>query len=338
MTPPFPQETEPNRAIWVDAIKGLAIILVVFGHTWRSCEVAGVFNTAPDGLFSAVDMRIYAFHMPLFFMASGFFVLASLRRSQPFAFFLSRVQRLIWPLFLWTYIFIASKLAAGTLANDPLQIEARMVLPIPAQWQFWFLWALFVMHMGLLMLRPALMSERIERVTLWGLLLVNLVILTQNLPFSVYYWTNSALRFFPFLLLGMLMGSYGQLRPHGRRAGVLALGTAAALIALVPLFPNALLLSTVLSGAICVALVVGLSWLALALPGLGRLLAWFGGASMIIFLSHTLFAAPMRMVLLKVGITSLPLHVVLGTAAGLFAPFILKALIARTGRPALFGI
>lgn len=324
--------------MWVDAIKGLAIILVVFGHTWRSCELAGVFKDAPQGLFSAVDTRIYAFHMPLFFMASGFFVLESLRRSTGSAFILSRLKRLIWPLFLWSYIFIASKLAVGSLANDPLHLDARMFVPIPAQWQFWFLWSLFVMHMGLLLLRPALLSERFERMTLWGLLLVNFAILTQTLPFSVYFWTNNAPHFMPFLLLGMLMTSYGMLRASTALPGLLALGAAILLIAAVPSIPTIALSKALLSGAICLAIVVALSWLIPALPKLGSVLGWFGGASMIIFLSHTLFAAPMRMILLKADILSLPVHIGLGTIAGMLGPFGLLWLIKRSGRSALFGI
>ena len=116
------------------------------------------------------------------------------------------------------------------------------------------------------------------------------------------------------------------------------LAVAMILIAMVPLFPKSNILSAVLSSLICLAILVALSWLAPSLPRLGRCLAWFGGASMIIFLSHTLFAAPVRIVLLKLGVTSLPLHLVLGTLAGLFAPFVLKAMIARTGKPALFGV
>ena len=46
-----------NRFNWVDNVKGLAIILVVLGH------IASPFSTF-----------IYSFHMPLFFIVSGFFL------------------------------------------------------------------------------------------------------------------------------------------------------------------------------------------------------------------------------------------------------------------------
>lgn len=57
----------PARHAWVDATKGVAIILVVIGHAWRGIDAAGLLQTAPAGLFNVIDARIYAFHMPLFF-------------------------------------------------------------------------------------------------------------------------------------------------------------------------------------------------------------------------------------------------------------------------------
>ena len=45
-----------NRLEWLDAVKGLGIILVIIGH----CDIPGV------------NRYIYMFHMPLFFIISGF--------------------------------------------------------------------------------------------------------------------------------------------------------------------------------------------------------------------------------------------------------------------------
>ena len=49
---------DPVRLDWVDAAKGLGIVLVVAGHVWTH----GVIRDA-----------IYAFHMPLFFLLAGYF-------------------------------------------------------------------------------------------------------------------------------------------------------------------------------------------------------------------------------------------------------------------------
>lgn len=50
-----------GRLIWVDAAKGVGILLVVAGHVWTR---------------GPVREAIYAFHMPLFFLLSGYMVQA----------------------------------------------------------------------------------------------------------------------------------------------------------------------------------------------------------------------------------------------------------------------
>ena len=108
-----PSETR-QRLDWVDATKGLAIILVVFGHAWRGIHLRGLVS---EPLFQAVDSRIYAFHMPVFFAVSGLFLTDAVSRMTPRGFVESRFVRMVWPLTLWTYLFLAAKLLAGDLAK-----------------------------------------------------------------------------------------------------------------------------------------------------------------------------------------------------------------------------
>lgn len=50
-------EKKAERLAWLDAAKGIGIVLVVIGHTW---------------LIASVRDPIYAFHMPFFFIAAGY--------------------------------------------------------------------------------------------------------------------------------------------------------------------------------------------------------------------------------------------------------------------------
>lgn len=329
---------EHRPLLWVDAVKGLAIILVVFGHTWRGSAGAGLFDGAPEGLFLAVDTRIYAFHMPLFFMLSGFFLLSSLHRSDGAGFFRSRMIRLVWPMLLWSYVFTLSKIAAGPLANTPVILSWELLQPIPGKWQFWFLWALFVLHMTVLALRPLLLDARTTRITLWALFALGLTIALTGLPKPVHYWTSEAAYALPSLVAGMLMATYGLLRRPPLLVGLAGLVGAVVLIALTPMVPTHPFPYIVLSLAICLSLVTGLCWVAPHLSGLTQALAYFGQASMIIFVSHTLFAAPVRIALIKLGVSDLPTHIVIGTVVGLLAPMALKHLIDRSGKQALFAV
>ena len=100
----------PNRVAWIDAAKGLGIILIVLGHL-ASVE-------AP----SAFYVYIYAFHVPLFFFISG---LTLKPGSKPFGSMLGdKARTLLVPYFCYAllgYAFYLAGYAAASAAG--LSIE-----------------------------------------------------------------------------------------------------------------------------------------------------------------------------------------------------------------------
>ena len=59
-----------NREIWVDNVKVIACILVVLGHFFQSMTQAGVLPE--NDLYQWFNQTIYYFHVPLFFICSGY--------------------------------------------------------------------------------------------------------------------------------------------------------------------------------------------------------------------------------------------------------------------------
>lgn len=98
----------------LDALKGFGIILVVFGHALRGVYEAGLIQNA--AIFHLVDDAIYSFHMPLFFFMSGlvFYPKLSTPLRPGIA---STTLRMIYPIFVWTYLFLLARFAIGSLAN-----------------------------------------------------------------------------------------------------------------------------------------------------------------------------------------------------------------------------
>lgn len=62
----------------------------------------------------------------------------------------------------------------------------------------------------------------------------------------------------------------------------------------------------------------------------GREMNFLSKYTMPIFLMHTLFAAPMRSVLLKVGIENAAVHVVLGIGISFIGPIIAAQIMKKT--------
>ncbi len=72
------------RITWIDSARSAGLLLVVFGHTLYSSSL------------TTLQQLIYSFHMPLFFLLSGF--VCSDRDSTPFSsFFAKKARRLLLP-------------------------------------------------------------------------------------------------------------------------------------------------------------------------------------------------------------------------------------------------
>lgn len=84
---------ETKREYWVDFLKGIAIVLVVLGH----CDLPGYLRDA-----------IYLFHMPLFFMISGYLD-NSHREANLWNVVKKKAPRLLWPYLTYGVIVILWK-------------------------------------------------------------------------------------------------------------------------------------------------------------------------------------------------------------------------------------
>lgn len=86
-----------NRILWVDVAKGLGIILVVLGH-----------GLLPHSLHLLID----GFHMPLFFILSGFTFCVA---SSPLLFIRKKISRILVPYLLWYMLSVVLNVENGPL-------------------------------------------------------------------------------------------------------------------------------------------------------------------------------------------------------------------------------
>lgn len=120
-----------HRRIEFDILKGLLIILVVAGHALPST--------------SFVDRVIYWFHMPCFFMVSGYFMKQS--HNNPFMdrdYLIHQVRRCIVPFFVWCFCLYLIFRPENPLKNLIRVLYAGHNNITIYSFPFWFINALFV--------------------------------------------------------------------------------------------------------------------------------------------------------------------------------------------------
>lgn len=115
----------------LDSVRGIAIILVVFGHC--------IQYSTPDFENSKMFAAIYSFHMPLFFMVSGYVLaMSGLKRPVP-AILYSRAKNLLIPFFTW---HILLGVIRNTYERMSLGAYLAQLVAAPDNGN-WFLLALF---------------------------------------------------------------------------------------------------------------------------------------------------------------------------------------------------
>lgn len=322
------QNAVSQRSGWIDSARGVGIIFVVIGHAWRGLETAGLIDNAP--LYRAVDTAIYSFHMPLFFILSGLLIERIVLASRSADFVVSRVRRLLWPLALWTWIFFLFKALAGNLANKAADFP---IFPLPPREHFWFLWTLFVIQVATLLVKPVLQGSR-HRQRDWVLFwLASVLFCVFRPPLGLLSpWLDSAISFAPFFLLGAAVSDFRK-RQLPVWLGSIALMAFLAVVASSLHAPGSDMVRLLIGSA--AALLLCGAMMSFQAPVFARRpfgwIGWLGTASLAIFVSHTIFSAAARIVLLKIGITELWVHMLVGTLVGLLLPAALYMTAKRLG-------
>lgn len=116
----------------IDALKGVAIFLVVLGHAIQTTTI----NFDHNLLFRL----IYSFHMPLFMFISGWVMTLSRTDMPADKFFTSKSSRLVIPFICW---YLLSFMLLGHFQNISLD-QYLINLVINPDHGLWFLWILFL--------------------------------------------------------------------------------------------------------------------------------------------------------------------------------------------------
>ncbi len=329
-----------DRKDWVDYGKGLGIIFVVYAHLLSSAYHAGL--EIPRHFFGLSDSIVYGFHMPFFFFLSGLFVEGSLKKRGEKGHLWDRIRRIAYPYFVWSILQMSIEMIFPGQTQKRTEISNVLAIAYRPWAQFWFLYALFLMHIVYLILRK---SGRQTAAVLFTIALILFIFPMRTamfalLPFSMH---------FIFFASGILLGKYS---PDVENFNLPLWAVLSLFGVLVGsgyfIFDILIEPARISSGShsfyffyLAVLGIISMAGLSLYLASTGAFafLKTLGRYSLPIYLAHMLAGVGIRTILVNFfGLHNWVLHMVIGLVFALISPIILLKFMSKINLPYLFEL
>ena len=311
-----------TREKWVDDVKVIACILVVLGHFFQSMTKASILPE--NDLYEWFNTTIYYFHVPLFFICSGYLYQKYSKVSSVGSWCKNVTKKTLAlgvPYATFTTATWVLKKVFSSSVNDQIGGLGETLFLHPTA-PYWYLYALFFIFL----VTPTFNSVKAAAVGLVVALAAKGLILTGG-GYGVYA-VSTVLSNEIWFVLGMSICVF-NVQLKGRKVQGMICGLLFMILSVV-------VYKAEISGGVipftmgllaCVAVILMVAGVE---RRFGRGMDILAKYTMPIFLMHTLFAAPMRSVLLKLGIGSSVIHVVLGLGISFLGPIIAAWIMKKT--------
>lgn len=182
-----------------DLLKGLAIIFVIIGHSLSSYS-PGIENS----ISSFVFYLMYSFHMPLFFMISGFLFTKNISNSfkQKWNVVKNKFVRLFIPYLTYSVITMILKVMFSQYAMNDFALTDfyKIFISDNPNGGLWFLYVLFFVSI----ISALVLDEKKIKTYILFVLSFGLIFLSNYMPESIYFIAR-ILRYLPYFLFGIII-------------------------------------------------------------------------------------------------------------------------------------
>ena len=311
-----------TREKWVDGVKVIACILVVLGHFFQSMTKA---NILPENdLYEWFNTTIYYFHVPLFFICSGYLYQKYSKVNSVGSWYRNVAKKVLAlgvPYATFTTATWVLKKVFSSSVNDQIGGLGETLFFHPTA-PYWYLYALFFIFL----VTPTFNSVKAAAVGLVVALAGKGLILTGG-GYSIYA-VSTVLSNEIWFVLGMSICAF-NVQLKGRKVQGMICGVLFIILSIMVYTAeiSSSAVSFIMGLLACVAVIMMVAGFE---EKLGRGMEFIAKYTMPIFLMHTLFAAPMRSVLLKLGITNAVAHIVLGVGISFAGPIIVAWIMKKT--------
>ncbi|RGB90564.1 acyltransferase family protein [Faecalibacterium prausnitzii] len=311
-----------TREKWVDDVKVIACILVVLGHFFQSMTKANILPASD--LYKWFNTTIYYFHVPLFFICSGYLYQKYSKVNSVGSWCKNVAKKALAlgvPYATFTIATWVLKKVFSSSVNDQIGDLGDTLFLHPTA-PYWYLYALFFIFL----VTPTFSSVKAAAVGLIIALAAKVLILTGG-GYSIYA-VSIVLSNEIWFVLGMsicaLNVSLKGRKVRGTIGGLLFTILSVA-VYMMGIRNDAVSFAMGLLACVAVILMV-----ADYEAKFGKCMDFLAKYTMPIFLMHTLFAAPTRSVLLKMGVKNAVVHVVLGVSISFAGPILAAWIMKKT--------
>ena len=325
----LPAASLANKNHHVETLRGLAVILVVFGHMIGITNTGGM-RVSDDSIYRYLYYSLEYVRLPLFTVISGWVYankpVINLDKSK---FIKGKFRRLIIPmLVVGAMLFLFRMAIPGTNTTpDISQLPRNLIFPYDV---YWYLFSLFLIFLVISVLDNTSFFQKIDG---WLVTLVCAFVflyVSRNLMEGVpnYFSFKGAGYLFPFFLLGIGIYRYKDVLLNDKLTFLILVVFAASVVIQQMVwfgyFPKQEKHSLL-------GMTVGISGVLLLfkLKLTNNLLMWIGGYAYGIFLFHVFFTGGSRIVLSKLGLDNQAVMLVLGVIIAIFASILVENIIKR---------
>lgn len=326
-----PHKLKRPKDMSVEAVRGLAALLMVAGHVIGNTADRGM-KVGDDSLWRLFYLGLEDIRMPLFTVISGYvYAMRPVERRGDFPQLVrGKARRLLLPLLTVGALLFAMKLLIPA-ANTRPELGDFWKTYVYGYEHLWFLEAIFLVFLAVALLGIAgALSTLPKWYATTGVAFILYTVVSVPEAANVFSM-NGALRLLPFFLLG-----YGMYRFELFQLSRWGIAGAAILFGSIYTLKLASLIGDWEPNEIVrriVSVAVGVSGIVLIFAArkafTWRWLAAIGPFAFGIYLLHVFGSAATRIALEKVGIGWLPAVFVIGLVVGVGAPIVFQLLFGR---------
>lgn len=308
-----------TRYFWVDNIKFVACTLVVLGHFYMSMIQSKIL---PDNaVYNFLIQTVYTFHVPLFFICSGFLYQKSNKVHNLKSWSHNVADKLLnlgIPYFTFSIITLLLKVIFSDYVNTEANnfVNSLFINPIAP---YWYLYVLFFFFL----LIPCVSSKKQADILLIVALVLKIVnIAVHDLGYHLPYIFSLTSRFIWFAF-GMWLAVHEIHLDIKRKKALMILSFVTAVILSLFFFrqyTNNETIKFIIGILFITAILICLQITDTKL--INKISFKFSEYFMPVFLMHTIFSAGIRAVLFKLGITNAVLHILFGIIASFLLPIL----------------